>query len=218
MSTSETRADSKWSRLAPLSGVIFMVLYLIGSLLIAAFDYLPGTSEVVDFFADDALRIQTGAYIATVSVFFLLWFSGSLKTFLSKAEGGDGRLATVAFGGGVASSSMVLVSSLIMLAAAARAGVDSGIRLEAATLSYDLYGSIVGSGLSISMASVIGATAVVILRSGALPRWLGWASVAIAVGLLTPINWALLALVLPWVAAVSIWIYLDGTRPQTDIV
>ena len=163
MSAGGTPMDSKWSQLAPLSGVLFTVLYLIGSLLIAAFDYLPEPSQVVDFFTDDALRIQTGGYVATVSVFFLLWFPGSLGAFLSTADGRNGRLAIVAFGGGVASSSTVLISSVIMLAAAARAGSDGGIGSEAATLAYDLYGGIVGSLALLPL-----------LLSGAAPCLGGW--------------------------------------------
>jgi hypothetical protein len=67
----------------------------------------------------------------------------------------------------------------------------------------------VGQGFAITMALFIGATAVVSLRTIMLfPKRLGWASVLIAFGLLiTPIAYAVLALVLVWLLVVSIWLY-----------
>jgi hypothetical protein len=57
-------------------------------------------------------------------------------------------------------------------------------------------------------------SAILALRHGALPKWLGWFSVLIGIVLLIgPIGWAALIFATPiWVLIVSVWLYL---RSQT---
>jgi hypothetical protein len=191
-------------------------LYLAGALLMALFEYLPEPAKVVETPEAGSTRISGGAYVATLSAFFLLWFTGGLRSFLMSYEGGAGRLSSIAFAGGVAAGAMVLMSSTTTLVAAQRIVQEGGIDPGVATLAYDLSLSVVSNGLSIAMAAMIAATAVVSLRTRALRRWFGWVSAALAIGLLTPYNWVVLVLVFPWVVAVSVWIYLKTRDPQTD--
>jgi hypothetical protein len=139
---------------------------------------------------------------------------GSLRAFLLAHEGGDRRLSSIAFAGGVASGFMVLMSSVAMLVVAQRAGQDGGIDPNIGALGYDLYATIGGNGMPITMAAMIAATGIVSVRTQALPRWFGWLSGALAIGLLTPVNWVLVALVLPWIAVTSVWIYLKARGTQ----
>ena len=161
----------------------------------ALYEYLPEPTKVASTLEANSTRISTGGYGATVSVFFLLWFTGSLRSFLMSYEGGAGRLSSIAFAGGVAAGAMVLISSVVTLAAAQRVGQEAGINPDVATLAYDLSVSILGAGLPIAMAAMIAATAVVSLRMQALHPWFGWVSAALAIGLLTPYNWAVLVLI-----------------------
>jgi hypothetical protein len=72
---------------------------------------------------------------------------------------------------------------------------------------YDLYSQVLGGMFAIAMAVFIGATAVVSLRTLMFPKWFGWVSALIALGLLTPYSYAVLALVLVWLLVVSVWLY-----------
>lgn len=53
-------------------------------------------------------------------------------------------------------------------------------------------------------------SAILALRFGALPKWLGWLSILIGIVLLIgPIGWASLIFATPiWVLIVSIWLYV----------
>ena len=73
---------------------------------------------------------------------------------------------------------------------------------------YDFWAQLSGQLFSIFMAVFIGATAVVSLRSGLFPAWFGWLSILVAVGLLTPFAYAMLAFAVGWLFVVSIWLYL----------
>jgi hypothetical protein len=198
--------------MAPLSGVVFLLLLVIGAVLIAGFEFLPEPDEAVSFYVDDSTRISAGGYIYGLSVFFLVWFLGSLTTRLRAAEGGPGRLSTIAFGGGLVAAAMVILTAAVTQAATARAGSDSGIGADAATLAYDVAAVSMGNGFPIAMAVTIYATAVIAFRTGLLPKWTAWVSGAIAIGLLTPVIHFVVALVLPWILYLSIWLYVDGRR------
>jgi hypothetical protein len=75
---------------------------------------------------------------------------------------------------------------------------------------YDFWTQLTGQLFSIFMAVFIGASAIVSLRSGLFPRWFGWVSALVAIGLLTPYAYALLVLALIWMFVVSIWLYFKG--------
>lgn len=205
--------ESRLERLAPLTGIAFVVLFLAGVLLINNYDYLPPGDEIKSFYEDDSTRIAVGAFLALLSVPFFLWFLGSIRSHTRAAEGGTGRLSAVAFGGGVAAGAGMIVGYGAVLAAAQRAGADGGIAEATATAFSDLSGVLIGNAVPMAFAVLIGATAVVSFRTGAFARWLTWASAVLAVGLLTPINWIFIAFALLWILVVAVLLYL----PMRDI-
>lgn len=75
---------------------------------------------------------------------------------------------------------------------------------------FDLWGQLTGQLFPTFMAVLIMATAAVSLRNQLFLSWFGWASVVIAVGLLTPLAYVVLVLVLVWVSIVSVWLYDKG--------
>ena len=66
METNDAAAESKWAQLDPLSGAVFIGLYVVGSLLIASFEFLPPPDQAVSFFENDSFSIAAEGYIGTV--------------------------------------------------------------------------------------------------------------------------------------------------------
>ena len=212
MAATDASAESKWAPLAALSGVVFVVLLVAGAVLVGAFDYLPAPDKVVADYSENTTRIQAGLYLSMVSVFFLFWFSASLRSHLHVAEGGLARLSNLAFGSGMVGGALMLLSAGAAGAAVQRAGTEAGIDPSAATLAYDLSSTVGGNVFPIALAAMIMASSIVSIRTGVFTRWFGWLGVALAVGLLSPVNWVFLIVAAPWIAAVSIWIYFDARR------
>jgi hypothetical protein len=202
--------ESRLERFAPLTGVISLGLFSIGAALLGICEYLPSGDRLKEILGDNATNVFAGGYIGSLSAFFLIWFAGSVFSSLREREGGTGRLSMVAFGGGVASGVALAIGFSAILASGARAGTDGGITPVEAVTMYDLYSQVLGQGFAITMAVFIGATAVVSLRTLMFPRWFSWASALIAIGLLTPFGYAVLAFVLLWLLVVSIWLYRRG--------
>jgi hypothetical protein len=203
-------------RLTPLYGVVFVVLTVIGIVLTSmdSPEDFPGkVDEIVTYYQDNSGRIMTGAWIGLIGAFFNILFLGALVSRLRAAEGGSGRLSATAFAGGVLAVAMGLLIDITNAAAAFRVDEDEAISTEVATTLFDLQSMAFGGALPIALAALIAGTGAVALRTGVLPRWLGIASLILALGLLIlPIAWALTAVALLWALVVSILLYLRPSQ------
>ena len=203
---------SRFERLAPLTGVVSVVLFVVGAVVISNYDYLPPAEKVADFLNGNPTRISTGAYLSSISAFFLIWFAGSVRSALIVKEGGTGRLSTVAFGGGVAAAAAMGISFTAIMSAGLRAGAPGGITPVGAVTMFDFWGQIAGQMFAICLAVFIGATAVVSIRRDVFPTWFGWVSALVATGLLTPFAYFILFFAVVWLVVVSIWLYVRGAK------
>ena len=202
---------SRLERLAPLTGVVSVVLFIVGAVVISNYDYLPPAEKVADYLNGNPTRVYAGAYLASISAFFLIWFAGSVRSALIEREGGTGRLSTIAFGGGVAAAAALGISFTAILSAGLRAGAPGGITPIGAVTMFDFWGQVMGQMFAISLAVLIGATAVVSIRTAVFPAWFGWISALVAFGLLTPFAYFILAFAMVWLLVVSIWLYIRGS-------
>ncbi len=207
-------AEDRWARLAPLTGLAAVVLLVASALLINNYEYLPARGEIAEFLEDNSGRVVAGAWLGLLASFFVVWFAGSIRTWLRAFEGAPGRLAAVSFGGGVAAASCMLVGYGAMVAAAARAGDAGGTTPDAATPLFDLANTLLGNALPVALAVVVGAATIVAFRTGALPRWLAVTSAVVAVGMLTPVNFVFVALGVLWLGVVSVLLYARSSAPD----
>lgn len=201
------------SRVAPLSGVLFGVLLLASYLTDPNTDFMPPPGEIVSHIQDGPLSVMVGAYLRMLASAALIWFAGSLRQ--SAKEVDDGRLSNLAFGGGVMAASLIAVGSAATVAAAERMLVTDSIDPGSASALFDLAGIAVGNAAPLGFAILIGAAGIAVWRLGRPSPWIGTVSIVIALGLLSPYGWVLLAAVLVWIPAAGIWLYRsDSTQPR----
>lgn len=202
-------------KLAPLSGVVFLVISLIGALLLYpadAPDFVDRPEEIASFYGEHGSDLLPPGVSYLLGGFFLLWFVGTLRAHLSLAEGGAGRLASIAFGGGVAATSLLWAAAATDLVAALRVDENGEIDPEVATVYWDLGTILFGVAAPVGMAVLLGASAVAAFRFGALPIWLGGLGALIAVGcLIPPIAFIVIIVSFFWVAVTGI--VLAFTKP-----
>lgn len=164
-------AEVRWERLAAATGIVFVVLGVI-ALVVGGQAPRPDDpdQEIVSYFVDNRSGLLLQAYLFGLASIFFLWFIGSLRSHLRRAEEETGRLSAVAFGGGVATLAIVLVGISLSAALAFRvAEADPSVAMalfhvgsQAFTLS------------SFPAVVLVAAASVVIIRTSALPPWLGW--------------------------------------------
>jgi hypothetical protein len=135
-----------------------------------AFERSPVTAA--DFAANQsALVTQSMLFLAGAAV--SLWFLGSLRTHLLRAEGGTGRLSTVAFGAGVAWATTNMVAQAFQVGVAS----DPGGSAPTALLKTM---NAVFTIANLPLAVMLVAVAVVSLRYHAFATWLAFLAFAAA--------------------------------------
>jgi len=166
--------DSRWERLAPATGIVFVVLTVVAGATAGL-----GTQDAAVFFVESRDRVLASSYLFGLSMVFFMWFLGSLRSNLRRAEGGSGRLSAVAFGGGLLTVAALFISGA--LNAALAAGIaersDPGITRALYALSVRTV-DLIGFWLAV----LTGAAGLVMLRSATFPSWLGWFGAVVAVG------------------------------------
>jgi hypothetical protein len=206
----------RFVKFAPATGIVFVILSVLGFIVSenGSPDFVaPGDDWSAYFTAHDS-AITWGGIVTMLSVFFFLWFLGSLTSTLSAAEGGDRRVTSIARAGGVVGGTMVLLSGAILTVGGFRVDDQKSIDGVLASAYGDLSTAMGFIAAPIGFAVLAGATAVVALRTGVLPMWLAWVSVVVAVGMLVPfISWALLLVFPLWVLIISILLLLRSAGP-----
>jgi hypothetical protein len=161
-------SNDRYARYGAASGILAVILIVgsfIGLVLPNAPDLdAPGT-DWAGYFTDHQSRIQVGVIVLGVGLFFFIWFLGSLRSALARAEGGEGRLASVAFAGGIVATVSLLV--------AATAGAVAALRPEDldpnTTRALNDLGVAVGGPGAAGFTALFAATAIVGYRYNAVP-------------------------------------------------
>lgn len=144
------------SRLGAASGMLFVALLLGG-------ESLP-LADVVPY--------------ELFGLILFIPFLGCLFAVLRRAEGEDGWLSATAFGAGLVALAVKLASFAPFIAAR---GAAAGTPIKGALIAMNNASFILTLA---PLGVMVAAASVLIIRTGALPVWLGWASAVTACALL----------------------------------
>lgn len=196
--------------LVPLTGVLFVVLLIISFILAGEPpDADEPVQEIVDFYVDDKDSIQASVLVGGLAAVSLVFFGAYLRKVFSAAEPpGHGLL-----------SPLVLAGTVIM---AVGAGIDMTISFALAEAAEDIDPVAVQSlqalwdndfmPIAIGIVVLLLSSGLSIVRYGVLPKWLGWAAVALGIIGLTPLGFAAFMLGAVWVIIVSILLAVRANR------
>ena len=204
---------SRWNRWASLTGVVFVVLVVLGGPVAAG--NTPGSKatgeHVIAFFEAHRSRERASAVLLTLAFIVFLFFAGSFRTFLRQRKSAEG-LSSVALAAAAVLVAGQTVSSGLTFAlsdAPARLSPDAAQALN--LLSNDM---VLTSTAGFSAFGIAGGIA--ILRGAPLPNWLGWMAILIGVVIVTPAEFAAAIALAVWIIIVSILIATRGTAAQHD--
>jgi hypothetical protein len=203
-----------FERVAPIAGIVFFVLGLAATLLtiIDSPDFDATGEEILPYYEDEAGRLLLGVFLYGLASFAFVFFLVGFRQLLRVAEGATGWLSNVALVAGVAAVAVLTASNAPTFAAALR-GDDEELSTDAAQTLFDLGGALYVFALP-PMAAFAVAAGVLIARTGAFARWLGWVGVVIGITLLVPfIAWATFVLLVIWVLVISLIWMLRGRAP-----
>jgi hypothetical protein len=169
-----------YARYGAATGILAVVLIVVGFLLFGSDipDADAPAQQWQGFFVDHQNRIQTGMTIVGVGLFFFVWFLGSLRDAIGGAEGGGGRLASIAHGGGLVAVAALVAGVTGYLAAAFHPqGVDPNL-----TRGLSDFATLIAAPAAAGFTALFAAVSVAGYRHRALPAPVAGISALAAIG------------------------------------
>jgi hypothetical protein len=162
--------DDRYVEYGAATGIVFVVLSLVGFIVFPTPpDLNSPAQDWASYFLGHHDGVRASIVLLAVAMFFFIWFLGTLTSVLRIATGTP-RLPSIAFAGGILGAACLLVGLSAEAVAAFRPqGVDPLI-----TRAMNDIFVMVGVAAIPAFVAFFAATAVVILRTGAFPAWVGW--------------------------------------------
>src|SRR5918999_626041 len=193
----------------PLTGVAFVIVLILGFIIGGEPpDADSPAQEIVDHYVDSKDSVMAGAALTGVAATLLVFFGGSVRRALRDAEGPGGVLSAVAFAGTIIIAIGGAIDGTISFALAERADDIDATAVQALQALWENDFLPLATGLAVFLL----ASGLSIVRHGAVPRWLGWVAIPLAILALTPIGFVAFGLGALWVLAVSVLLTLKLRR------
>ena len=171
--------------LVPLTGVGFVLLgivsFIVGGEPKSADEPV---GEVVAYYVDNKDSIQAAAFIGVAATLLLVFFGAYLRRVLRAAAPEGEILSLVSFLGLVVVAVSFAIDTTILIALSEAADDIDPVAVQALQALWD--NDFVPLVLGVLM--FLWATGLAVIRTGALPKWLGWVMVVLGVLALTPIG------------------------------
>lgn len=191
----------KKESLVPLTGVLFIVL-LIASFAIGGEppEASDDVGEIVDHYVDNKDAIIGGSFVSVAAALSLIFFAGYLRKILSSAEDGGGMLPGIVLVGAsiIAVGAAIDATILVSLAEAAEDIDPVAVQALQALWDNDFV------PLALGAVTFLLSAGIAVVRSGALPVWLGWVAIALAVVGMTPVGFLGVIGGALWILVVSV--------------
>jgi len=169
--------DDRYVEYGAATGILFVVLAIVGFAVVIPTppDLNAPAQEWSSYFLGHHDAVRAGIVILAVALFAFIWFLGTLTSVLRIATGTP-RLPSIVFAGGI----LGIASLMIGLAAEAVAAYrPQGVDPLITRALNDIF-VLVGVAAIPAFVAFFAASALVILRTGAFPAWLGWLLVVAA--------------------------------------
>jgi hypothetical protein len=189
-------------RLAPLSGIVFVALIVIGFIPVGGEtpDVNDSPTKITSFWADHHDKEVGAALLVGLGAIFLAIFVAALRDRL-RGDGESELWPNLILIGGTVSVAGFLVAVGFHIALADGGdhhfGADAMVALNA--LDNDSFFAF-AVPLGLMMLGAAGAT----IKGGLLPTWLGWVALVLAIGQITPVGFIAFGLTGIWIIIASI--------------
>jgi hypothetical protein len=170
--------------IAPLCGVLFVAV-AVTSFALTGEGQDPSeksAQEIANYYKDHDSENELAAFLLGGAGILLLFFAGWLRQVLRAAEGPGGMLSAVSF-----AALVVIVAGLSVGATIHLALVDYVDKVDPSTtaainsIDYDFF-----IPFAVGMSAFLLSTGIVAVRTGALPKWIGWLAIVLGVASFTP--------------------------------
>ncbi len=218
-------SDRTLDRIGAACGVVWFPVEILAFFLTSTAHAVPvsraaSTEEITRLLAaPPPAQAWVGEYLYALGALLFLVFTTRLWAALWRSEGGRGWLSVTALGAGLVYVALKAPEHATIQVLWTRAG--HGLDVQSGAALWDAYQSLLFASLAFDAVMALAAGAV-ILRTQALPRWLGWSALGVAAALLAAVithvfNIAFLFAF--WVTAIGFVLFLraDAPRPSAAV-
>jgi len=165
--------------------------------------------KVVSFYESHRGGQHASTFLIAYSLVFGLFFAAALRSYLRGRSGGDGLL-----GLGVSGMTVLAVGGATLVGINFAATDVPGKISPTAEQALNVLQNDVFFALVIGAGVFLIGNGLAIVKSVALPRWLGWAAILFGIVAVTPIGWIALIFALPvWSVIVSVLMFVRQPAP-----
>jgi hypothetical protein len=212
--------DSGWQRWVPLSGILFVVLFVIGFLLGTGPDD-SDDAKLLAWYADSGHQTAAviGAYAFALAGVSMLFFINRIRAVVAAAEPGNAILAPF-----IASAGTIFVAGL-MVAAATFAAIPAEAKLGSGHLATNAdllrffpsigFGALLVLGMFPLIAAML-VTAYASMKLGIFPSWFNWLTIVCAIVLIFAVEFVPLIGLAVWLIAGTV--VLMGKQPAAAAI
>lgn len=202
----------RWARLAPLTGVIAVVLAVLAEVLAdgTPSEDAPG-DEVIAFFTDNHSSQTAAGSLMLIAAVFLVFFAGALRLILRRGEA-HGGLSTIAFAGGVMTAIGYMLSAGFYLTLAEVSDSLEPGAAQALTAMNEMSSFPFLGGL----ATLLLASGIAIVRGAPIPNWLGWVAIVLGIFGVTPLGFVAVLVGPIWIVTASIVLAIGAEPPISE--
>jgi hypothetical protein len=194
-------------RLAPLSGLAFVVVLVLAFVVVSGStpDISDSASKITNYYNDNQGREIGAAVTVMLAALFLAVFTAFFRTYLRDSGDGEELWPNLAFLGGTVAVAGLLVAVGVHFALVDGADKNiSPVAMQAlnAIDSDNFFAFAFPLGLML-----LGAAGAILRGGAALPKWMAWVAIVLMVVFFTPAGFAAFGLTGIWIIVASILMY-----------
>jgi hypothetical protein len=198
-------------RVGSLCGLVFVGLVVAGAVAHgdSGNDSKSGP-DVLSWYRAHAGSVKASLVLLSFAFAFLVFFAAALRRYLRREPSAEWLASVVLVGAALLAAGQTISAGFewALASAANHLSADGAQMLHVATNDVVLTSAVGWFVFSISAGMAI-------LRTGSLPRWLGWCSMAIGVVAVTPAEFVAFLGLVVWTAIASVML-LRRERPMTE--
>jgi hypothetical protein len=195
--------------LVPLTGVGFIVLSIISFAIMGE----PKSAdepvdEIVDYYLDNKDAIMVSTFVGVAGAALFVFFAAYLRRLIRAAAGEGEMLSIITLLGALTMMIGFAIDGTILLALAESADDIEPTSVQTLQALWDNDFVPIALGVILFLWS----TGISVIRTGVLPKWLGWVAILLGIIAFTPIGFAAFVGTALWVLIVSILLSLRARR------
>ncbi len=193
---------------APLSGIVFVALWVVSFNLFSDVESNDSDQKIVAYYGGSGHRHREIAvlFLVLAASLVFVWFLSVLRGRLAQAQGRAAALTSAAFGAGLVSAGLWIVSVALFSAQSLAREDTRKFVLDANTyrIVESIGYAVWFSATTIAAITVIATSIVSLKAGGLLPKWLAWLSFVVALTMLVAFFFVPFLIFLGWVLVTSI--------------